>query len=142
MNVTFDESLVQFKSFLTKHGWPSTLAWITPRDVLLTGSKVAYLKLPATTDGESRARQQFQAGTGHEFGVLLAALFKMDDSTYCYVWKPASELDAEGALIGKGLKISIPANPLRPRLVRNKLKWWLLWLWYRRKRDSKEWLFR
>jgi hypothetical protein len=142
MEVTFDESVAQFKTFLTKSGWPCTLTWIAAKDVLLTGSTMAYLRLPATAVSESRARQQFEADIGNELGVLLAALCKLDSTSYCYIWKPSTELEAQYALLGKGLKMSIPQDPLVPRVVRSKLKWWILWLRYRHKQSSKEWLFR
>ncbi len=120
---SFAEAVEQLRSFLIAQDWPTEIAWlraaaVTTRDQLVVVNPNRLLELQA-------ASLAYCAGMSRGLGVLLAGLAHDASRSYCYVWTPESEADAEASMISAGLKLSLVTQP-RPVLLATGLRFWLL----------------
>lgn len=111
MEERFEEAVQRFQKFLSLNGRPTNIAWITPTDVLVTGSKLLYVRSADVAEAENSARRTFDNGMRLGYGVLLKGLFWIDGVTYAYVWVPRSTDEAREALMPKGVKLQVVERP-------------------------------
>ena len=139
----FEESLVQFRTFLSDQGYSDNILWVTAEDVLLSRKRLIYFKESVFLTNDTALRRLFDSAISEAKEILLAALCEFDDKTLCYAWVPADEAEAEYRLMPKGVKMSVPVNGgrLKAKLVRSQLKWRYLRVKYRRQQLFKDWLF-
>ncbi len=143
MTTSFDEWLVNFRQFLGKNGYPEKVAWVTARDILLSGRRLIYVKVPVPDSNENEVRQLFDAGASEEWGILLDTICDTKDATYAFAWSPRNAREAERNLMRKGVKMS--AAPREARVpceaVRSRLRWSYLQFKLRGKQQQKHLLF-
>lgn len=139
----FDKAQERFREFVVKCGYPRELIWIAPSDVLLTGRKLIYVKLPVPESNLLRARELFKLGMPRQLGVLFKAVCEIDGATCCYVWAPAEESESRYALMPRDLKMSarVEESKIPARSVRSQLQWHFLKILHRKKQAMKGDLF-
>jgi hypothetical protein len=139
----FDKAQERFRDFVFKCGYPRELIWIAPSDVLLTGNKLIYVKLPVPENNLLRARELFEFGMHRQLGVLFKAVCDIGGVSCCYVWAPADESESRYALMGRDLKMSarVEESKIPNRSVRSQLHWHLLKILHGRKQAMKHQLF-
>ena len=140
---TFDEAVVRFQKFLTQQSRPSKLVWLEPRDILLSGTRVVYVKLPTPGGREKQARKLYDYGLTQGRGVLFNGVFEIEGATCCSVWVPADDAEAQSALLPPELKLSIARGDFRlvGEVVRSRIRWLFLRLRHRGKQRLKHQLF-
>lgn len=72
---------------------------------------------------------------------MLASGFELQGTSYCCVWVPANDDEAERALMPPGVKVKIPNERIRVTPITNPLLWWWLAFRLKQKQSNKEWLF-
>lgn len=118
---SFAEAVARMEVFLRESGKPFKIEWVFYEDA--TGYKrKLWIRLPIPAANEDLARAMYENGAERGFGVQINAFRSSGDTSYCYVWSPADETDAEYALIS-GLKLSW-RDPLLPALeVHSRFSW-------------------
>lgn len=143
MTCSFDEWLLNFRQFLGKNGCPENVVWVTARDILLSGRRLIYVKVPVPDSNENEVRQLFETGASEEWGILLETICETKDATYAYAWSPRNAREAERNLMRKGVKMS--AAPREAKVpgeaVRSRLRWSYLQWKLRGKQQQKHFLF-
>jgi len=121
---SFAEAVFRMEAFLRDCKRPTRIEWVFFEDI--TGYKCnLWVRLPVPPTNADLARAMYETGAQHGLGVLVCALCSSDDTSYCYVWFPATESEADDAMI-VGLKLSIWHEPLYPvRYVRSRFRWYL-----------------
>jgi hypothetical protein len=121
---------LKFCRFLGKNGYPEKVVWVTARDILLSGRRLFYVKVPVPDSNENGVRQLFEAGASEEWGILLDTICETKDATYAFAWSPRNAREAERNLMHKGVKMSVrpreakvPCEPVRSRLRWSYLQW-------------------
>lgn len=125
---TFDEAVVAYSEFLQKCGFPTGLTWVEPGDILLTGTRTIYIRLPVPQANLVHARERFEAGLRSGLGVWFQTLAELKNSTCCFAFVPEDEADQMYHLLGDGLKMSAQTDQSRRKGigVRSRLRWALL----------------
>jgi hypothetical protein len=143
MSSSFDESLVEFQRFLERNGYPREVIWVTPRDVLVSREPLIYVRVPVPRDNELHVRRLFDLGITQQTGVLFDTVCEGEGVTFSYAWVPCDDLEAEEALMPKGLKMSAKtgASRMTAKAVRSNMQWLYLWLKYRKEQKLKSHLF-
>jgi len=139
----FDKSLLEFRQFLGKNGYPEKVVWVTARDILLSGRRLIYVKVPVPDSNENEVRQLFDAGASEEWGILLDTICETKDATYANAWSPRNADEAERNLMHKGVKMSVRTREAKVpgEAVRSSLRWLYLRLKLRGKQQAKHLLF-
>jgi hypothetical protein len=125
MEDDFDDAVLRFKAFLENNGFPSCITWLTDADILLTGSKVIYMRHPDEKSTEKEARKAFKQGLARGNGVLIKRLFSKDDKTYSFVWCPENQTEAEYALLPREIKFSVITSQVFKMVVVQDEEEWL-----------------
>ena len=86
MALSFEESLVEFRKFLSDQGYPADIIWVAAEDVLLSRKRFIYFNASAFLNNDAAVRKLFDLRTAEANGILLAALCKFEDKTLCYAW--------------------------------------------------------
>lgn len=114
--------------FLEKNGYPNKVFWVTRSDVAFDAQDNVLVR----ARGESslrRAELLYEEGVRRGLGIALRAVCATEKTTFASIFIPSDEIDAEHALMARGLKLSCPTrrraatvadNPL------NLLRWVLL----------------
>jgi len=123
---TFHEAEAQLRDFLRSNQWPTEIAWIRLGDVAVLG---VGLTLHPSTEGYPYAVKVYKEGVQQSLGVKFEAICCDSDRSYCLVWIPSDETEAEYALMPQGLKLSVLAAPRHIKIARGRLHWW----WLKRK---------
>ena len=105
----FEDAIAQFRSFLRQQGWPGSLAWVGRSAVVLWKDRLVVA--PGLLSAERRAQCAYQLGCRKKLGVLLAGMSFDSELSYCYVWSPNSEVEAQHRLMPDGLKMSVASSP-------------------------------
>ncbi|HKW62035.1 MAG TPA: hypothetical protein VJN89_05770 [Candidatus Acidoferrum sp.] len=140
-NRSFESEVAGFQQFLGTNHWPDKIAWIQTEDLLVTGTRLLYARIPASEAREIAARQTFEQGITQGRGVLLAGCFELQGTSFCFVWVPANDDEARRALMPVGVKLSVPTDRVPVKRIRSPLLWWWLTFRMQRKQSNKEWLF-
>jgi hypothetical protein len=122
---TPDEAVVRFRVFLRENGWPEQVHWITRESVLISKKCEYWIKARPNHETQSILRATYLEGVKRELGISMAALCKIEASTFAYVFIPADQEEAERLMID-GLKLSTPASSRTAYLAKNSFVWWLL----------------
>jgi len=142
----FETAKARFLELLRECGYPQTIVWLTPKDVLQSGKRFVYVRVPVPNDNERKVRQIFDEGIMQGRGALISTICEMADSTCCYVWSPKGSEEGHYGLWPKdgGVKMTARMKSARisGRAVRNPLLWALLRLRYGAKQSEKDLLFR
>jgi hypothetical protein len=110
--------------------------------MLLTGTKLIYARLPVPKTREVAVRRLFENGIAQGQGVLFEKFGDGDGASFCLVWVPSSEREAELALMPRGVKLSVLTDRILVTPVRTSVWWWFLGMLFHRKQGQKELLFR
>jgi hypothetical protein len=139
----FSKAVARFKDFLAANGYPPSLVWVRPDDVLFAGTKQVFLRIPSPSGNEQHAQDDFETGTKRQIGVLFATLCQMNATTYCYTWVPANEEESERHLMPRDVKFSatIGKSVLEANAVPNHITWLWLKLKHRKHQEFKKELF-
>jgi hypothetical protein len=84
------------------------------------------------------AARRYSQGLDRNLGIELHAICATETQTFAIILVPQDEVDAEYRLMGRGLKLSCPAQRYATSIIKNPLRW--LALQWRNRRRSK--LFR
>ncbi|HEY6307005.1 MAG TPA: hypothetical protein VI488_11175 [Candidatus Angelobacter sp.] len=145
MNVSsgFSESVAQFKEFLAANGYPPSVVWVCPQDVLLIGTRQILVRISFPLRNERHAQAEFERGMKKQMGVLFSTLSHMDAATCRYTWVPADEEEAHRHLMPRAVKFSANTGDSRflGKDVRNRLRWLWLQLKHRKRQECREELF-
>jgi hypothetical protein len=133
---TLDEAAEKFKIFLSAQHWPQTVSWLTHDNMLVDGQGQFWVRERRMKAFE-QAKLRYAEGVERNLGVALSAVCATDTETFASVFVPADDLDGPYHLMGRVLKLSVPASRKSALTVRNPLRWWILKL--RNKRHSKRW---
>ena len=140
----FDNALARFRAFLKQNNCSENVVWVTPEDILLTGKRYLYVRVPIPARNEVKIRHMYDEGVAQGRGLLMGAVCRMNQSTYCYLWFPKSvEEVPQGIWPTNGdLKLSATekSSSLAGRPINHRVLWMLLKLWHRRKQSLKDFL--
>ena len=130
MAFSFEDSLSEFREFLQKNDYPEKVEWVEPGDVLLSGRRLIYVRVPVPEMNEQRVRQQFDLSQGSHRGILFGTICAIGDTTYAYAWMPRDAAEAERSLMSNGLKMSAKTGlgKVPGKAVHNRL-WWTYLQW-------------
>jgi hypothetical protein len=122
---SFDESLVKFRQFLNKNDYPQKVVWVTPQDILLSGGRLIYVKVPVPETNEKHTRQMFALSLNSQRGILFGTICEIEDTTFAYAWLPSDAAEAKRSLMDNALKMSvrIGASKVPGETVRSLLRW-------------------
>jgi len=144
VGASFEESCGRFREFLVSNGYLRDLVWISSDDVLLSGRRVFYVRLPEPDRARDVARARYELAMKDQSSVSFKALCETDHRTLCTVWVPGDDSECERALCSKTeLKMSVPAGAsrIRAKEVRSRIMWSYLRLRYPGKQAGKDFLF-
>jgi hypothetical protein len=144
-DINFGATVARFQEFLEQNEYSKNILWLTPEDVLLSGKRFVYVRVPIPIANEMKARNVYDEGVAYGRGLLISTICEMDGSTCCYVWYPRREEeepqglwphDGSVKLSAKMETSKVPGKPVKSRLL-----WAFLKLWNRRKQNLKQFLF-
>lgn len=140
---TFEEAVAGFEGFLCQNGYSANLIWVEPSDLVLSGRREIYVKLPVSAENLTRARKRFAAGMSAGIGITFGTICELQNATCCYAWKPNNHAERESHLMGDGLKLSAGTGLSRitGTPIRSWARWQLLKIRYRQYSDLNQQLF-
>jgi hypothetical protein len=122
---TFEEAVARFKGFLRQNGYSANLIWVEPSDLLLSGRRIIYVKLPVSAGNLNSARTRFATGMSAGIGVTFGTICELQNATCCYAWTPNDHTEKETHLMGDGLKLSVRIGT--PRITGTPIRSWAHW---------------
>ena len=126
LTVDLQPAVTDFIAFAVEQGYPSTLLWTAPRDLMVWRGRY-FVRRRDFEESERQANAVFDHGLAQDLGVAVEAYCKTDRFTVCRVSVPDDGLDAKYRMIPEsGVKMSVAVDPPAVVLVRNPLVWWLL----------------
>ena len=139
----FEEAVRQFQEFLEKEGESRQIAWVWPEDVLATGKRFVYVRVPVREASAAKVAEAYDKAVADGLGVRLSTLCYMPGATCCYVWGSRDDHQKGPQWPFHGFMMSIKRDsgriPGKP--VRNVLRWaWLSW-WHRKKQGARDFMF-
>jgi hypothetical protein len=140
----FDEAVKRFVGMLGAEGCGERIVWVWPEDVLVTGKRVVYVRMPVAERNEIRARKMYDEVMRLDCGLRMKDVCVGQDVTYCTLWGRPEEHAKEPQLWpGRGLMMSVTEESSRvvARPVRSEMRWRFLRWWYRERQGMKEVLF-
>jgi hypothetical protein len=141
--LSFDAAIAQFQDFLEHNGYPPKVVWVEPANIVLTGQRSIYVKVPVSPANLVRACDRFTRGISSKLGICFGTICEMSDSTFCYAWSPVDSREQQEHLMGPTLKLSAKTGHSRvPGIpVAGGVSWLLLRLRHRRFLRQRELLF-
>jgi DNA-directed RNA polymerase subunit RPC12/RpoP len=123
----FGTEVTRFRTFLGQNRYPENIIWLMPEDVVLSGKRFLYVRVPIRSTNETIARNIYDEGVAQGRGLLMSTICEMEISTCCYVWFPrCPEEEPEGLWPQDGsVKMSVQAET--PRMVGKPVKNGMLW---------------
>lgn len=112
----FARAVEQFQHFLATQQAPTHVRWLLRGDVYVMSATEVFVCADAPSRVASAAAAYDEA-RGRSFGVCLYALLTMGTETGCYLFAPTDDLQAQYALMGNGLELSMRTPLLTARLV-------------------------
>ena len=141
----FDAAVTRFQQLLRVNNYSEKIVWVVREDVLVTGKRLIYVRVPSPATSEGKARRMYEEGVAGGRGLLMSTLCGMNAPTYCYIWFPKSAEEVpQGIWPHDGsVKLSAMAEASRVpgKPVESRLLWAFLKLRYRRKQHLKDFLF-
>jgi hypothetical protein len=140
---TFEEAVASFESLLRENGYVANLIWAEPRDLILSGRRRIYVRLPVSATNLDCVRERFTSGMSTGRGITFGTICKLQHATCCYAWTPATETERETHLMSSGLKLSVGVDQSRftGSTIKSWSRWQLLKIRYRRYSTLKKQLF-
>lgn len=118
-STTFDQAALDFRQFLSSHGWPTDVLWVR-RSWLARKLTRRWHAL----NGEANARAVYSRGVHAGLGVAIEGLWRDGRHTYAQVTRPVNEDASERLLFPvDGLKMSLPTAEQED--VNSSLRWYL-----------------
>ena len=140
----FDGALARFRSFLKQHNYSENVVWVVPENILLTGKRFLYVRVPIPAENERRIRRIYDDGATQGRGLVMGTVCRMNQSTYCYLWFPRSAEEIPLGIWPKNgdLKLSVRESSSSPagRPINHRTLWILLKLWHHRKQGLRDFL--
>jgi hypothetical protein len=135
----FDGALARFRAFLKQNNYPENVVWVMTEDILLTGKRFIYVRVPIPAENEERIRRMYDDGVTQGRGLIMGTVCRMNQSTYSYLWFPRSAGEIpQGIWPTNGdLKLSASDKSSSPagRPIKDQMLWMLLKLWHHRKQS-------
>jgi hypothetical protein len=131
----FDAAVARFQQFLSANNYSEKIVWVTQENVLTTGKRFIYVRVPIPPSNEVMARRMYDQGLAGGRGLLMSTVCRMNASTCCYIWFPKSveevpqgiwPLDGSLKLCARDKSPSPPGRPIREGVL-----WLLLKFWHR-----------
>ena len=137
----FDSAVARFRAFLKLNNYSENVVWVMPEDILLTGKRFLYVRVPIPAENEERIRRMYDDGVAQKRGLVMGTVCMMNQSTYCYLWFPKSADEIpQGVWPTNGdLKLSAMEKSSSPtgRPINQQILWMLLKLWHHKKQGLK-----
>ena len=54
--------MARFRAFLKANNYSENIVWVMPEDILLTGKRFLYVRVPIPADNERRIRRMYDEG--------------------------------------------------------------------------------
>jgi hypothetical protein len=144
-DASFGATVARFQEFLGQNQYPENILWLMPGDVLLSGKRFVYVRIPISAANEMKVREIYDEGVANGRGLLMSTICEMESSTCCYVWYPRSQEEEPQGLWPHDGSVKLSAQMDSSRVlgkpVKSRLLWALLRLGNRRKQNLKEFLF-
>jgi hypothetical protein len=141
----FETTAARFTKFLEEKKYPAKIVWVRPEDVLLSGKRSLYVRVPIPTTNETDARNTFDEAVRNGRGLLMSTICEMGASTCCYVFAPKSREEESQGLwpADGGVKFSARTEASRVvgKPVESRLFWAVLKLLHRSEQDLRDFLF-
>jgi len=116
----------KFSLFLSSHGFPSRIRWITAEQMVVDDDRRHFICAEGAEVGLAEASQRYTEGLKRCLGILLQAICTTPTETIASVYVPTDSTDAQYHLMGRGLKLSCPTSMLPASIVYHPLQWDLL----------------
>jgi len=144
-DVSFGATVARFQEFLGQNQYSENILWLTPEDVLLSGKRSVYVRIPVPPANEMKARNMYDEGVANGRGLLMSTICELDGSTCCYVWYPRHQEEEHQGLWPHDGSVKLSAKMETSRVQRKPVKSRLLWAFLklrnRRQQNLKEFLF-
>jgi len=141
----FQSAVARFRAFLRQNKYPENIVWLMPEDVLLSGKRFLYVRVPVSSANEVKARKIYDDGLANGRGLLMSTICEMKDSTCCYLFYPRrGEEEPQGLWPQDGsvkLSAKLGTSRVAGKPVKNRLLWAFLKLRNRRKQNLKRFIF-
>ena len=82
----FGGAVARFQQFLKADNYNERIVWVMPEDILTTGKRYIYIRVPIPAANEAKARRMYEEGLAQGRGLLMSTVCRMNASTYCYIW--------------------------------------------------------
>jgi hypothetical protein len=142
---SFGATVARFQEFLGQNQCSENILWLTPEDVLLSGERSVYVRVPIPAANEVKTQNVYEEGVANRRGLLMSTICEMEGSTCCYVWYPRRQEEEPQGLwpLDGSVKLSTKtgASRILGKPVKGRLLWAFLKLQNRRKQNLKEFLF-
>ena len=126
---TFDVAESDFQHFAVQEGFPATLLWTTPDELVFWRRRI-WVLVGKQEGRRERAKAAFDRGAVRNLGIMIHGKCKMDRFTICRVYAPEDQTDAEYRMIPQvGVKLLLALNEfptvlVPSRVIFDALKWW------------------
>lgn len=141
----FDGALARFRAFLKQNNYSENIVWVMPEDIVLTGKRLLYVRVPIPAENERRIRRIYDDGVAQGRGLVMGTVCRTNQSTYSYLWFPRSaEEIPQGIWPTNGdLKLSARDDSSSPagRPIKHRVLWTFLKLWHYKKQSLSNLLF-
>lgn len=107
LSTTFDTAELNFRRFLTEHGYPPEIVWTSTEDVIVDQSG-RYFVRGRGKHSRARCNRKYVIGAGAGLGVQLRAICASEAQTFACVEVPKDVMESQYRMIGPGLKMSCP----------------------------------
>lgn len=141
-DANFGAAVERFQEFLRANDYSTKILWVMPQDVLVTGKRFIYVRVPIPSINELKARQMYEEGVAEGRGLLMTTVCRMSASTCCYIWFPNSTEEVPQGIWPRdgSLKLSAKDKSSSPasRPIISRVVWMLLKLWHRKHQSLKD----
>jgi hypothetical protein len=141
----FGAAVARFQKFLLQNKYPERIVWLMPEDVLLSGKRFVYVRVPVRATNELKARNIYLEGMEHGRGLLMSTICETQSSTYCYLWYPMRQEDVPQGIWPHDGSVKLSAKSETARMpgkpVKNSLMWTFLKYRHREHQNLKDFLF-
>jgi|HubBroStandDraft_6_1064221.scaffolds.fasta_scaffold319110_1 hypothetical protein len=140
----FGAALARFQQFLRANDYSERILWVMPEDILMTGKRFIYVRVPIPPINELNARRIYEEGVAEGRGLAMSTVCRMNASTYCCIWFPKSVEEVPQGIWPHdgGVKLSARDKSSSPagRPIAHVVLWTLLRFWHRKNQRLKDFL--
>jgi hypothetical protein len=144
-DVNFGAAVTRFQKFLGQNKYPESIVWLLPEDVLLSGKRFLYVRVPISAGNEVKVRETYAEGIAHGRGLLMSTICELGASTCCCVWYPRCQADVPQGLWPRDGSVKLSAKTESARVqgkpVKSRLLWALLKFRLPGKQNLKDFIF-